>query len=48
MGSGRMTPDEREEGRHAGWAEQPEEEPQVPEADESPAAVELSPNEESK
>ena len=48
MENGPLQPDDAEARLRAWWAEQPEAAPAVPEAAEPPAAVELSPNEESK
>lgn len=48
MEHGPLQPDDAEARLLAWWSEQPEAAPPVPEAEESPAAVELSPNEESK
>jgi poly(A) polymerase len=48
MEHGPLQPEDAEARLRAWWAEQPEAAPPVPEAEESSAAVELSPNEESK
>jgi poly(A) polymerase len=48
MENGPLQPDDAESRLLSWWAEQPESAPPVPDAEKSPADVELSPNEESK